>query len=244
MLYRLERQGWIDGRWVEKAGQRRRRMYALTVEGRKVLAAQRTGWRRSSGPSIGSRALNADPRAMPMDLWRDELRTRLEPLRLRPEREAEIVDEFAQHLDDRVSELVGGGADRGCARAAALAELDAPGELARRLAAIEARSPLSASAAWRARRAAMAERRCGRTCAIAYARCAARPAFALTVVAVLALTIGPTTAILSIGNWLFWRSPPGVVEPNRLAVVLFGEWRGAQQHEPALAVGAEHRGSR
>jgi transcriptional regulator len=45
LLYRLERQGWIDGRWVEKTGQRRRRMYALTGEGRKVLAAQRTGWR-------------------------------------------------------------------------------------------------------------------------------------------------------------------------------------------------------
>jgi transcriptional regulator len=45
LLYRLERQGWIDGRWVERAGQRRRRMYTLTGEGRKVLAAQRTGWR-------------------------------------------------------------------------------------------------------------------------------------------------------------------------------------------------------
>ena len=45
VLYRLERQGWIDGRWVERANQRRRRMYTLTSEGRKVLAAQRTGWR-------------------------------------------------------------------------------------------------------------------------------------------------------------------------------------------------------
>ena len=45
LLYRLERQGWIDGRWVERAGERRRRMYTLTAEGRKVLAAQRTGWR-------------------------------------------------------------------------------------------------------------------------------------------------------------------------------------------------------
>ena len=45
LLYRLERQGWIDGRWVEKAGQRRRRMYRLTPDGRKVLAAQRTGWK-------------------------------------------------------------------------------------------------------------------------------------------------------------------------------------------------------
>ena len=45
MLYRLESRGWIQGRWVEKAGQRRRRYYKLTPEGRKVLAAQRMGWR-------------------------------------------------------------------------------------------------------------------------------------------------------------------------------------------------------
>ena len=45
LLYRLERRGWIQGRWVEKAGQRRRRYYRLTAEGKKVLAAQRTGWR-------------------------------------------------------------------------------------------------------------------------------------------------------------------------------------------------------
>jgi len=44
LLYRLEKRGWIQGRWVEKAGQRRRRFYKLTREGRKVLAAQRSGW--------------------------------------------------------------------------------------------------------------------------------------------------------------------------------------------------------
>jgi PadR family transcriptional regulator PadR len=45
LLYRLEKRGWIQGRWVEKAGQRRRRYYRLTPEGKKVLAAQRSGWR-------------------------------------------------------------------------------------------------------------------------------------------------------------------------------------------------------
>ncbi|HEX8142215.1 MAG TPA: PadR family transcriptional regulator [Pyrinomonadaceae bacterium] len=44
LLYRLEKRGWIQGRWVEKAGQRRRRYYKLTPEGKKVLAAQRSGW--------------------------------------------------------------------------------------------------------------------------------------------------------------------------------------------------------
>jgi PadR family transcriptional regulator PadR len=44
LLYRLEKRGWIDGRWVEKAGQRRRRYYRLTPAGRKILAAQRRSW--------------------------------------------------------------------------------------------------------------------------------------------------------------------------------------------------------
>lgn len=45
LLYRLEKRGWIQGRWVEKAGQRRRRYYRLTPEGKEVLAAQRNSWR-------------------------------------------------------------------------------------------------------------------------------------------------------------------------------------------------------
>jgi PadR family transcriptional regulator len=45
LLYRLEERGWIEGRWVEKAGMRRRRFYRLTREGRRVLAAQRDNWR-------------------------------------------------------------------------------------------------------------------------------------------------------------------------------------------------------
>ncbi|HEX4949742.1 MAG TPA: PadR family transcriptional regulator [Blastocatellia bacterium] len=44
LLYRLEKRGWIEGKWVEKAGERRRRFYKLTREGKKVLAAQRTIW--------------------------------------------------------------------------------------------------------------------------------------------------------------------------------------------------------
>jgi transcriptional regulator len=44
LLYRLETRGWMEGRWVEKAGQRRRRCYRLTPQGRRVLAEQRRGW--------------------------------------------------------------------------------------------------------------------------------------------------------------------------------------------------------
>jgi PadR family transcriptional regulator, regulatory protein PadR len=43
-LYRLENRDLIEGRWVEKAGQRRRRYYRLLPAGRKVLASQRSVW--------------------------------------------------------------------------------------------------------------------------------------------------------------------------------------------------------
>jgi len=45
-LYKLEERKWIQGRWIEKAGQRRRRYYRLTAAGREVLAAQRREWQK------------------------------------------------------------------------------------------------------------------------------------------------------------------------------------------------------
>jgi transcriptional regulator len=44
LLYRLEKRGFISGRWVEKAGQRRRRYYHLTALGKTVLKEQRDSW--------------------------------------------------------------------------------------------------------------------------------------------------------------------------------------------------------
>ena len=43
-LYRMEDKDLIEGRWVEKAGQRRRRYYRLTRAGRKTLTSQRSTW--------------------------------------------------------------------------------------------------------------------------------------------------------------------------------------------------------
>lgn len=43
-LYRMEEKDLIVGRWVEKAGQRRRRYYSVTKSGRKALASQRNVW--------------------------------------------------------------------------------------------------------------------------------------------------------------------------------------------------------
>jgi len=45
MLYRLEKRGLLAGRWVERAGQRRRRYYRITPAGRTALERQRRSWR-------------------------------------------------------------------------------------------------------------------------------------------------------------------------------------------------------
>ena len=42
--------------------------------------------------------------------WKEEITRRLASLKLAPAREAEIVEEVAQHLEDRYQELVAGGA--------------------------------------------------------------------------------------------------------------------------------------
>ncbi|HLY20118.1 MAG TPA: PadR family transcriptional regulator [Bryobacteraceae bacterium] len=45
LLHRLEKQGWIEGLWVEKAEQRRRRYYKLTPLGLSELRAKQKSWK-------------------------------------------------------------------------------------------------------------------------------------------------------------------------------------------------------
>ena len=48
VLYRMEKRGWIKGRWVERKGERRRCFYTLTGRGREVEARQRQEWKAFS----------------------------------------------------------------------------------------------------------------------------------------------------------------------------------------------------
>ena len=45
LLHRLEKQGLLEGLWVEKADQRRRRYYSLTAPGRKMLRSKQKSWK-------------------------------------------------------------------------------------------------------------------------------------------------------------------------------------------------------
>ena len=49
VLGRMEKQGWIEGKWIEKPNERRRRFYRLTGKGRKVLDEQRAYWLEFTG---------------------------------------------------------------------------------------------------------------------------------------------------------------------------------------------------
>jgi macrolide transport system ATP-binding/permease protein len=66
--------------------------------------------------------------------WAREVRTRLSTLRLSPAREAEIVDELSQHLDDRWRELIAGGTSADEATRVTLAEFRSGNVLARQMA--------------------------------------------------------------------------------------------------------------
>ncbi|HET7607325.1 MAG TPA: permease prefix domain 1-containing protein, partial [Gammaproteobacteria bacterium] len=81
--------------------------------------------------------------------WKSEVRARLAPLRLKPEREADIVDEIAQHLAERYREAISGGASHQEATRVALAEFQAGNALAQRIAALKqahAPAPVTAGA--------------------------------------------------------------------------------------------------
>ena len=68
-----------------------------------------------------------------MPEWNADLRARLAGLHLTPAREAEIIEELSQHLDDRYEELRVSGSSDADARRIALEELSETGELAQRM---------------------------------------------------------------------------------------------------------------
>src|SRR5688500_4407856 len=52
LLYRMEARKLIQGRWVEKAGQRRKRHYSITPAGKRTLAERRSGWNAFIGALV------------------------------------------------------------------------------------------------------------------------------------------------------------------------------------------------
>jgi predicted permease len=148
--------------------------------------------------------------------WRHDVRARLSSLRLSATREAEIVDELAQHLDDRFRELLAGGASEEEATRLALAEFRKGNLLARYMAPLrQAQTPASITPG------APTTRLVGdlwQDLRYTIRTFQKQPGFASAVVLMLALGIGANTAIFTLINAVMFQSLP-VPAPERLVAV-------------------------
>src|SRR5262245_21144511 len=160
-----------------------------------------------------------------MPEWKQEIRERLAGLKLEPAREAEIVEELSQHLEDRYAESLARGATPEEASHAALAELRDGEFLESELRRVENQVSQEPVVLGANRRINMLggiwqDLRYG-------ARMLAKtPGFTLLAVITLALGIGANTAIFSGVNAIFFKPLPGTREPDRLCHIKLGAGLG------------------
>jgi predicted permease len=140
-----------------------------------------------------------------MPEWKQIIRERLQGSKLDGGRESEIVDELAQHLEDRYDALRSAGASESEARRQAIAELNDSALLAeelRKLRQSAALEPIGVPASGAYFSGFVSDVK------LALRNIWTKPAFSLMVMGMLALGVAGNTAIFSIFNGLFLRPLP------------------------------------
>ncbi|MGH9409387.1 MAG: ABC transporter permease [Vicinamibacterales bacterium] len=157
--------------------------------------------------------------------WCAEVRRRLEGASLRPEREAEIIDEVAQHLADRYQTLLATGCSVQEAEAGARRELDEGDAIGRRVARVET-APPAVMTAREAERGAGVFSGFWQDLRYAVRVLRQRPLLSGTAILTIALSLGPTTAVLGMAESLFFEPLPGIARQDRLLTYMFGTAHG------------------
>src|SRR5262250_3233356 len=168
-----------------------------------------------------------------MPEWKQEIRERLTPLNLTPTREAEIVEELSQHLEDRYAESLSGGATGDDAYRAALAELSESATLQRELRRVERRVAQEPIALGNNQRTNMIadlwqDLRYGARILMK------RPGFTLIAVVTLALGVGANTAIFNVVNAVLLKPLP-YPESEQLMMV-YGEFPALKTNQMSVSL--------
>ena len=177
-LQRLEREGWITAEWGASDNNRRARFYSLTKAGRKHLEREQAGWERLSqaiaGVADGLRTMRALRRA-----WR--LRSWFRPHAL----DAELSEELRFHLEREIQANIDAGMTP---------------EEARRAAHVTTGNISAVREASRAGRSGAVLHQAARDLRLGMRLVRKAPGFAASAALVVALGIGTTTAIFSVGT--------------------------------------------